>query len=272
MTAMQTITSERTLQSSQSVSSKQLCLFLADYSSWLLGCGATCIRLETNVKRIAAAYGYEAELTIMPRHINLTVALVGSDDVFTSMTAVRHTAINFDMNTRLSNLSWRISDRRLSLAEARRMFNSIVRPRPRNEWALILIVAVANAAFCRLFGGDAAAMAVVFLATFAGFMIKQTLVSRGADVRLTVIFCAFVSSVLGSSALLFGIGATPRIALATSVLYLVPGIPFINSFSDLLYRHYICAFSRFVDAIVLTCCLSIGLCAGMMMMNVGMFE
>lgn len=269
---MPTITSDIVRPPSPTVSSKQLCLFLADYSSWLLGCGATCIRLETNVKRIAAAYGHEVELTIMPRHIHVTVTLDGSDDIFTSMSAVRHTAINFEMNTRLSNLSWRISDHRPGLKEARRMFGSIVRPRPRNEWALIVIVAVANAAFCRLFGGDPVAMAVVFLATFAGFMIKQTLVKYKTDLRLTVILCAFVSSVLGASALLFGLGSTPRIALATSVLYLVPGIPFINSFSDLLYRHYICAFSRFVDAVVLTCCLSIGLCAAMMMMNVGMFD
>ena len=250
---------------------KQLCLFLSQYASWLLGCGATCIRLETNVKRIAAAYGFSAELTIMPRHIDITVSLDGSDDVFTSMTAVRATAINFDMNTRLSSLSWKISDKGLSLDTARKLFENIVRPRPHNEWALISIVSVANASFCRLFGGDFIAMAIVFFATFAGFLLKQTLVGRGVDMRLAVIFCAFMSSVLGATGVLFSLGSTPHIALATSVLYLVPGIPFINSFSDMLYRHYICAFSRFVDALVLTCCLSIGLCAGMMMMNVGMF-
>ena len=269
---MSTKTSEIDICQSDLVNSKKLCLFLADYSSWLLGCGATCIRLETNVKRIAATYGYDVELTTMPRHINITVARAGTDDVFTSMTAVRHTAINFDMNTRLSNLSWRISDHNLRLDEARRMFNSIVRPCPSNEWALTLIVSLANASFCRLFGGDTMAMAVVFIATFVGFMLKQTLIKWGVDLRLTVIFCAFISSILCASGLLFGLGSTPRIALATSVLYLVPGIPLINSFCDLLYRHYICAFSRFLDAMVLTCCLSIGLCAGMMIMNVGMFD
>ena len=269
---MPTIISKDSLSDgATTICAKQLCLFLSQYASWLLGCGATCIRLETNVKRIAAAYGYTAELTIMPRHIDITVALEGSDDVFTSMAAVRKTAINFEMNTRLSNLSWKISDQKLNLECARRLFGTIVRPRPRNEWTLLAIVSVANASFCRLFGGDFIAMAIVFVATFAGFMIKQTLLGRGADMRLTVILCAFISTVLGATGILFSLGTTPNIALATSVLYLVPGIPFINSFSDMLYRHYICAFSRFVDALVLTCCLSIGLCGGMMMMNVGMF-
>ena len=114
-------------------------------------------------------------------------------------------------------------------------------------------------------------MAVVLAATMAGYYIKQLMLGRHIDLRLTVIVCAFVSSVISAADSLFSLGTTPAIALGTSVLYLVPGIPFLNSFSDLLYRHYICAFSRFVDAVVLTCCLSAGLCAGMAAMNSGMF-
>ncbi len=39
----------------------------------------------------------------------------------------------------------------------------------------------------------------------------------------------------------------------------------------MLYRYYICSMSRFFDAVVITGCLSIGLCAAMFMMNAGMF-
>lgn len=253
------------------ISSKQLCIFLSRYASCLLGYGATCIRLEKNVCRIAAAYGHRAELTIMPRHVHMTVVSEDGDDIFTSMSTVPARAINFDLNTRLSRLSWKIADNCISLPRAVALFERINKPRRQNPMAVLTLVAAANASFCRLFGGDLAAMAVVFLATFAGFMVRQMMVRHHADIRLTVIVCAFISSVLGATGMLFSFGSTPSIALATSVLYLVPGIPFINSFSDMLYRHYICAFSRFVDALVLTCCLSIGLCAGMLMMHVGMF-
>lgn len=258
-------------ESSRTMGAKELCRFLTRYASTLFGSGATCIRLEKNVRRIAAAYGCEAELTIMPRHIHVTVESAGGDDIFTSMAAVQGHSIDFDLNTRLSSLSWKIADRRIDAERAIRLFDRIARPRRQSQWAVLLAVAAANAAFCRLFGGDVAAMAVVFVATMAGYMIKQMMLRRRADVRLTVIVCAFVSSVLGASDMLFSLGSTPTVALGTSVLYLVPGIPFINSFSDMLYRHYICAFSRFVDALVLTGCLSIGLCGGMMMMGAGMF-
>lgn len=135
----------------------------------------------------------------------------------------------------------------------------------------MVLAAFANASFCRLFGGDFMAMLVVWIATLAGYFLKILLLGRGVDVRVMAIVCAFVSAVLGTTDQLFGLGSTPDIALGTSVLYLVPGIPFINSFSDLLYRHYLCCFSRFMDAVVLTCCLSLGLCAAMLLMNVGMF-
>lgn len=268
MEATMTIT-QTTCEDNIRVGSKELCIFLSHYSACLLGCGATCIRLEKNVKRIAAAYNHDAELTIMPRHIHVTVS--AGDDTFTSMSAVEGKCIDFDLNTRLSRLSWKIADQKLSLDNARMLFQKTKHPRRQNKMLLLLLVSVANASFCRLFGGDLTAMAVVFIATFSGFMIKQLLMKYHTDVRLTVILCAFISGVLGTTAILFSLGTTPKIALATSVLYLVPGIPFINSFSDVLYRHYICAFSRFVDAVVLTCCLSIGLCAAMLTMHTGMF-
>lgn len=134
-----------------------------------------------------------------------------------------------------------------------------------------MLVGAANASFCRLFGGDAVAMAVVFVATLAGFVLKQMMAERHADARITVVVCSFVSAVLAAADGLFGLGSTPAIAIGASVLYLVPGIPFINSFSDMIDGHYICAFGRMMQAIVITCCLSVGLCCGMLLMNVGMF-
>lgn len=248
----------------------RLALFLADYVKWLRGCGATCTRTEKNVSRIAAAYNCRADLTLLPRHATIVVS--GSDQCHadaasTVVVALKRCAINFDLNSRLSALSWKISDDRPSLASARHQFDHIVSRRYPVEWTTLLLVSLANASFCRLFGGDAVAMAVVFISTLVGFSLKVMLLRRKIDQRLVFFICAMLSSVLAAGAVLFSLGSTPAVALATSVLYLIPGVPYINSASDMIARHYLCAFAEFIDALILTACLSLGLCAGLMILN-----
>lgn len=250
---------------------KEICIFLSEYAAWLLGCGATCIRLERNVNRMASALGCTAVMTILPRHIHLTVSRPDRSDSYTYISATRTAAISFDINTRLSELSWALADRKIDFDEARTQFDSITRTPPVDKWLVLLLASLANASFCRLFSGDWYAVSVVFVSTLAGYYLKQVLCEHKADLRLVFILCAFVSSVLGASAGLFHLGVTPEIAIGTSVLYLVPGIPYLNSFSDMLAGHYICSFCRFTHAVILTCCLSIGLCGGLLMMNMGMF-
>lgn len=255
----------------ENYSLKEICLFLSEYAAWLLGSGATSIRLERNIRRMAESLGCRAEMTILPRHIHMTVSLPDHSDSYTYIIATHPMPISFDINTRLSRLSWSMADEHISLDDAKKRFEEIVRIPPANKYLVLLLASCANAAFCRLFTGDWAAVGVVFASTLVGFFIKQILTARKVDVRLVFIICAFISSVLASSATFFSFGHTPDIAVGTSVLYLVPGIPFLNSFSDMLDGHYICAFGRFMNAVVLTCCLSLGLCGGMLLMNLSMF-
>lgn len=252
-------------------SPEELGRFLSQYGAWLLGSGSTCIRVEKNINRMAHAFGMAVEITIMPRHLQVAVCRRGCDELATHLSAVRQTPTSFNIITRLSELSWAVADGRIDFDTAKQQFNQIISSDRQSKAAVLLMVALANASFCRLFGGDAAAMAIVGIATLCGYYIKAVLVERGIDIRAVFIICALVSSILGATDILFPHGSTPYIAVATSVLYLVPGIPFLNSFSDLLHRHYICAFSRFADAVILTGCLSAGLCGGMLLMKIGMF-
>ncbi len=248
---------------------RETCLFLSEYAVQLFGSGCTCIRLEKNMKRIAASLGMNVEFSVLPRHIHITVSKGDSD--FTSVIGIRDLPISFSRITDLSRLSWQMADGKIDFLTARSVLPRICNCACVNPWLLLLLVSLANASFCRLFSGDPMAMATVFIATFIGFLVKQILVRRHMDIRLTVLFCSFLSAMIAAAGSLLGIGGTPEIAVATSVLYLVPGIPFINSFCDLLDRHYLCAFGRAMNAVMLLCCLSLGLCAGMAVMHMAMF-
>ncbi|MDE6793531.1 MAG: threonine/serine exporter family protein [Muribaculaceae bacterium] len=251
--------------------SKEVCLFLTEYAERLLGAGATCMRIEKNIERMAATFGKKVELTIMPRHVHMTVWHPGADDIYTYISTVKPAPISYSLNTRLSQLSWNVADDNLSLRETERCFRKIVSSDYENPWMTLLLASLANACFCGIFGGDWMAMLIVFIATATGFNLKQVLMSKHVDGRAVFFICAFVSAVIGSTGYIFPISSTPAIAVGTSVLYLVPGIPFLNSFNDLLYKHYICAFCRFLDALVLTGCLSLGLILAMKIMNVTLF-
>lgn len=250
---------------------KEICIFLSEYAAWLLGSGATCIRMERNISRIAESWNCRAEMTILPRHIHLTVSHPDRTDSYTYIVATHEMPISFEVNTLLSRLSWETSDQKLSLEATKEKFKEIISTRMSNRWVVLLLASCANAAFCRLFSGDMEAVGIIFCTTLIGFFLKQELGKRKVDIRVIFFLCAFVSSLLASAAVVFHLGATPETAVGTSVLYLVPGIPFLNSFSDMLDRHYICAFGRFTHAVVLTCCLSMGLLCGMMTSGMSMF-
>lgn len=246
---------------------KDVCILLSEYAAWQLGSGSTCIRLERNIKRMASAFGCTAVMTILPRHIHLTVYHTGSSDSYTYICSTNSVPINFEINTRLSELSWAIADRKVDFDAAKSQFDRIIRTPTADKWFVLFVVSLANAAFCRIFSGDWYAVSVVFLSTLAGYYLKQFLCEHKVDLRITFILCAFVSSVIAAATSLFGFGSTPDIAVGTSVLYLIPGIPFLNSFSDMLAGHYICFFCRFTHALILTCSLSIGLYCSLVMMG-----
>ena len=213
------------------------------------------------------------DITVMPRNVTIVLhpchAPNSSRGIFTAK--LKPCGINFDINTRLSRLSWNVADGHLTVEDAFRTLQSITIRRYSHALSTTALVGLANASFCRLFDGDATAMLIVLCATLAGYAVKEILLGFRTDIRLVFIICAFVSSALCGGARLFGWSDTPDIALATSVLYLIPGVPYINAASDLIDRHYLCAFSRFTDASVLTACLSAGLCLSVKLLGLEWF-
>ncbi len=249
----------------------EVCEFLSEYSVLLFGSGATCIRMEKNVIRMAARLGMRIAISIMPRHIHLTIFDDRTGESATSVSAIREMPINFKKIALLSKLSWELADGQIDFQEAKRRVEKIARFKGLDFKFVLPLVACANAAFCRLFNGDFSAMGIVFAATLLGFSLKHLLGRLHVDFRLIVLLCSLVSTLTAAGGVLLFPGATPGVAVGTSVLYLVPGIPFINSFCDMIDRHYICAFGRLMNAIVILCCLSLGLCVGMWLMHEGMF-
>ncbi|MFA7090691.1 MAG: threonine/serine exporter family protein, partial [Arcobacteraceae bacterium] len=79
---------------------------------------------------------------------------------------------------------------------------------------------------------------------------------------------AFVATVVASLSYFEGISSTPSIAISSSVLLLVPGFPFINSFLDAVKGFLSMGWGRWLQATLLTLATSMGIIFAMSLLNI----
>ena len=244
--------------------------FLCLYASTLYSCGATAMRIDKNLQRIASCWHCSADFSVSPTCVLVT--LIDSEGgSFTMSRSIPKDKINFDTITSLSALSWEVHDEELDISQASEKYVAIMERKRMNPWLVTVLASVANASFCELFGGDWIAILIVFVATLDGFFLKSVLPKYGVDHKIAIIAGCTVSAIIACTGFVLGISTTPEVALATSVLYCVPGIPFANGISDMLYGHHLSSISRMRNAFIITACLSIGLCLAFVILNIKHF-
>ena len=243
---------------------KKVCQFIEEYATAMLSAGATTSRIEHCVERISKSYDIISDLSLLPSRILLTVWDTRHRHNYSLVGHTHTNGINLQTVTALSRLSFLD----MPLATACEQMRIIISTPRLNKWMVILLTALANLSFCRLFDGDWYAMGVVFAATVIGNVYKNYMTERHWDIRFTTIVAAYISAIVGSSCFIFGFGDTPQTALGTSVLWLVPGIRFINAICDMTNGHYVVSQSRMTDAIITTICLSLGLCLALLTLNI----
>jgi uncharacterized membrane protein YjjP (DUF1212 family) len=231
--------------------------FLAEYATCLLGSGVHTSRVIRNSKRIGESLGVLVQMATFHKSIILSVHDVQQTEVHTEVVDIPALPVNFEYNSELSALSWEACDTPLPLDELWEKYREILsRPRMRPR-TVLLLVGLANASFCRLFSGDWMAVGIVFASTLAGFFVRQQMQRRGINHFIQYTVSAFLSAMCASSALLFS--QTAETAIATSVLYLIPGVPFINGVIDIVEGHTLTGGSRLIQAFLLVVCISAGL-------------
>lgn len=239
--------------------------FIAQYAAYLLGSGVHTSRVIRNSQRIGRALGVDVQMSNSQKSAILTVRDASGGESLTRVVGIPSLPISFERNSDLSALSWRALDEQLPLDEIRARYETLTaKPRMDPVFTLI-VVGLANASFCRLFGGDWTAAGIVFTSTLVGFALKQRMTAHGVNHFLIFVCAAFVASLCASAALRFDCAA--EIALATSPLFLVPGVPLINGIVDIVEGHILIGFSRLVNAMLLIVCIAVGLSATLIMVK-----
>jgi uncharacterized membrane protein YjjP (DUF1212 family) len=120
---------------------------------------------------------------------------------------------------------------------------------PYNRWIMTVAAACAGAAFSRLIGGDWGAAAIAMAAAGAGRFVRSMGRVGKLPVVPAILACSVLSACLAGVGLRLGLSQTAPAALTASVVYLIPGLPLINGFADMItHKHLFMGLGRIANA------------------------
>ncbi|EAH5981723.1 threonine/serine exporter family protein [Campylobacter upsaliensis] len=247
--------------------------FLTEYTKLMLSSGTYTARVSKCVERIAQIYGYEVNINFFFHHFSINI--VDKDDNSINRTYIipnKHAHLNFKLILDLSALSWAIYDKKYTLENAKKLFYQISTQKKRPYALTLFLVSLGNAAFCRLFGGDFGGFCLVFLGTLVGLSLRYILTKIKIDLRIQYVICAFISSWIVFLGVDTNLTKEADIALGSSILYLIPGVFFINSVIDILKDHILMGLSRIISVVILVCCIAMGIYTTLSLSNYGILQ
>ncbi|KEQ14082.1 threonine/serine exporter family protein [Endozoicomonas numazuensis] len=233
---------------------------LLDIAALLMSSGAHTERVNRNVRRIAYSLGYDIELFFSFAGITLTLSDQESPHLqHTAFRRVTGYAVNLSVVSAISRMSWKASVENWPLVDITQEVERIRSIPHYPRMILLIMISLAGMAFCRLAGGEVPAMLLAGVATAIGFTARNKMLASGHNLALSIAAAAFIASTISGVGLVFHWGEAPELAVATSVLFLIPGVPMINSIIDLMHGHIIVGQARAMQGIVIAFAIAMGI-------------
>jgi uncharacterized membrane protein YjjP (DUF1212 family) len=215
----------------------------------LLQHGAESALVDSVTSRLGVALGAErTEVAILSNALSVTTVHQGH-----AITVIRRSVdrgINMHLVTEAQRAMLDVEAQALDREGFRRRIHAIV-PWRYPRWMVALAIGVSCACFARLGHADATACLLTLVASTAAMGTRQFFVSLHFNPLVSFFIAAFVATSIASQGLIYQWGTTPKVAMASCVLLLVPGFPMINSVSDMVKGHYHSGVARAVMATLL---------------------
>ena len=247
---------------------------LLDASALLMQSGAHTERVKRNTLRIATSLGYEPELFFSHAGITITLQYKTDsskpDQTITQFRHIEHQGVQLSTVSALSRLSWKAKKSKLSFEELSEEISHLTHHNTYPIWFLMLMAPLGTAGLCGLAGGDHKVILMTALATFCGFIFRHLLLKLHYNPFLTIATTALFTESIAGIGILMDIGRQPELAMATSILFLVPGIPLINSLIDMLHGHYMVGLARGVHGTLVAFSIALGMWIAMSLLGVGL--
>jgi uncharacterized membrane protein YjjP (DUF1212 family) len=221
--------------------------------------GADTAQVETSVERFALAFGYTAQLTV--NYETLMLTLVGGDR-FRTKIGKRMPAMGVGMAAlaELDMLVELVAAAQCLLPQVRLRLEALEHRKPvYNRWLVVAALGLTAASLSRLFGGDWPAFAVAWLAGGAGTWLRQEMGRRQANPFAIPFAAATLSGIIGGVAVQLGVSTTPSLCLVAPGMIIIPGVPLINGFQDMIRNHMTLGIGRLGFSALVTSAIAFGL-------------
>ncbi|MBJ2174918.1 threonine/serine exporter family protein [Aureibaculum sp. A20] len=243
---------------------KQVADLLLEISSLLMVSGANTNRVDLNIDRFASVLNCESFSLISQKTIILTVVDIKTGENYTKVKNLPSHKIDFTILSLISKASWNAIEEGWSLSNIRDEINRLKNQKRYPRIVVLIAVSFAGAGFCKIFGGDYLNLLIAFVSTFCGLLILQETHKKLFNVYINVFLASLTASTIASLGVYFNLGTQPEAALATSILFLVPGVALINSFSDLLDKNVLNGMVRFANGVMTVLAMALGLFIAML--------
>ncbi len=245
---------------------------ILDIGTYLLASGAHCGRLNSNLGRLATTWGFDVNMS--PTFSGLLVTVKDKNDPENSITRYKLSPphnVHLAILTEVSHLSWKVQEEELPIEEVEKEFIRIKNKPNYKDLPVAIAVGFSCAGLCLFSMGDIMNALVAFVAAFVGFIVKSVFAKKKFNPMICISIAAFTTTLIAGLGRLYGIGTHPEAAMATAVLYLIPGVPLINCVIDLIEGYLSSAINRALFGGFILLCIAAGMTLCITLMGISNF-
>ena len=240
---------------------------ILDIGEQMMLSGAEVSRVEDSVNRLCIAYGADhAEVLSITTSLIVTVYM----KEYGSITQTRRTThFVSDMNRldKMNALSRHICEKHLSLEEARREYDDIIKERPYRFLLRIVFYIIVAFSFALFFGGDFTDAAVSGAIAVAFCFFDYFATRFGVNNLLSIFIMSLVGGFLASASVEMGLAHSISKVSIGDVMILIPGIVLTNSMRDMFGGDTITGGIRFIEALLTAATIAFGFTTSQLMFN-----
>lgn len=243
----------------------------------LMESSADTSRIKRNMDRVAAFLGLpEQNLHIFIDYYMLQVNLSDEEHSFSKMQRCDKYGINMEAIQEISKLSWRAVREDYSLDRYSEELESIAnKKRNYSDWFVAVGAGFACGGFCIQFGCDWPAFFYAAIAAILGNRFRMYLNHLGSNIYLNIAIAALFSTLIAWATRFISTpevmafipqclhpifySSTPWHPMLACALFIVPGVPLINSVSDLLDNKIETGLVRATNTLLMILSMSFGI-------------